>query len=177
WVDTMQACLVTKGYWWIISGEGACPSPPDLAEACAWDRSNAKGGSLIFLKLDGQRQAEFRGKMMTGDVLWRELESKFVHRDSYRHFTAYEDLMNVRKEPRKDMDTLTGRILLTRPPAFTLDDLDEDLHCMALLNLLKDPEDSYGAFTSSLTILLDQLSVKDLEVALLGEEQARKSKA
>ncbi|TFK95074.1 hypothetical protein BDV98DRAFT_493219, partial [Pterulicium gracile] len=172
WVDPMQACLVTKGYWWIVSGEEPHPSPPDGAEARAWDRSNAKGGALIFLKLDDQRKAEFKGRMMTGDILWRELRVKFVHQDSHRRFAVYEDLLNVRKEPGEDMDTLTGRIsaILTRvktsrPAAFTLDDLDTDLHCMALLNSLKDPEDSYGAFTSSLTILLDQLSVRDLEVA------------
>ncbi|TFK95213.1 hypothetical protein BDV98DRAFT_484734, partial [Pterulicium gracile] len=178
------ACLVTKGYWWIVSSEEPCPTPPDGAEARAWDRSNAKGGALIFLKLDDQRKAEFKLRMMTGNILWRELRVKFVHQDLHWHFAAYENLLNVRKEPGEDMNTLTGRISAiltwvktTRPAAFTLDDLDTNFHRMALLNLLKNPEDFYGAFTSFLTILLDQLSVRGLEVALIGEEQTRKSKA
>lgn len=156
WVDSMKAFLITKSYWWIITGQEPCPSPSSSPEALAWDRSNAKAGSLIFLKLDAQRRMEFKGKMEHGDKLWKELEAKFLHKDSHRRFTAYGELLNVRKKPEEDMDTLTGRISsimarvqATRPVAFTLEELDKDLHRMAILNSLKDDAGTYSTFTSS----------------------------
>ena len=83
-------------------------------------------------------------------------------------FNAYDNLFSIRKQPNKSLQSLCARINSTmlRPTTFTLKEMDDELHSMALIQSL--PEE-YKSLSQSL-MLFDNLNKTKTREAFLAEE-------
>ena len=97
---------------------------------------------------------------------------------SFNSFNAYNALLGIQKAENESLPALTARvekamqeIKQTRPKAFTIDDLDSDLMCMALTRSLPS---QYSNFISSL-ILLPQFDFPTLKKAFSLQEENDKA--
>jgi hypothetical protein len=106
-------------------------------------------------------------------AIWDKL--KQVHQTNVpgARFNAYSALLNVKKEPGESLQALIGwvdalvqQVKDLRLLDYTIESLDKDLTCMALVRAL--PEE-YSHFSSSLLLLL-LLDPKKIKQAFITED-------
>ena len=180
----MEAYLSTKELWEYVDGSSPKPSPADPSNVTAgeakeladWKRKTAKASGELWLAIEDSQKVHI--KEIKGDpvTMWKKLEGVHLQKKPGTRFNAYEVLFSIRKAEEESLTTLMARadkamqnVKALRPTTFTLDDLDKELVCMALIRSL--PAD-YNNFASSL-LLLDSLDLTKLQSAFQNEEMQR----
>jgi hypothetical protein len=181
WVDNMEAYLSTKELWEYVDGSTPKPTPADPANPTAsekkdladWKRKTAKASGELWLAIEDSQKVHVKDIKSDPAATWRKLEGVHLQKKPGARFTAYETLFSIRKQEDESLDALMTRadkasqdIKALRPPQFTLQNLDEELLCMALIRVLPA---EYNGFVSSL-LLLDSLDVDKLKSAFQNEE-------
>lgn len=112
-------------------------------------------------------------------AIWTKLESVHEAKEPSTRFNAYDDLFSIRKDSDESLPALIMRseqavqlIKNRRPSGFTIDDLDAELQCMALIRALPD---EYATFSYTIMIA-GQLKKADLIAAFHTEEVQRQRK-
>ena len=177
WSVDMKAYLMQKKVWFIVSGEDSRPSPgsPDLRD---WLKDKQSASGIIFLGLEDAQKPQVQALLDDPEAMWKMLESLHVFKRPATRFNAYNALLGIQKAENESLPALTARvekamqeIKQTRPKAFTIDDLDSDLMCMALTRSLPS---QYSNFISSL-ILLPQFDFPTLKEAFSLQEENDKA--
>ena len=108
--------------------------------------------------------------------MWNLLEAAHLSKKAGARFNAYDDLFSIRKQEDENLVTLGVRIEKAMQtiqnictPGFTIQNLDEELQCMALIHALPD---EYRHLSSSL-LLIDKLDKVTILEAFRSEELNR----
>ena len=174
WCGEMKAWLMRNGLWRLVSGR---ETKPTEEEALAkWEAKAEKAAGEIYLLVENDQRVHFRGFEEDPIQIWKILESAHLSKKPGARFNAYDDLFSINKESGESLVDLGVRIekaIATiqnlRPSNFTIEMLDEELQCMALIRAL--PED-YRHLSSSL-LLMDKLDKHVILQAFRNEELNR----
>ena len=119
-----------------------------------------KGAGEIYLAIEDDQKHHLGGVFDDLKKMWELLESGNQSKKPGTWFNTYDDLFSIRKLENEGLKGLIAwvaekvwAIKDVHPQGFMLDDLDNELHLMALISAL--PEE-YSAFVSSL-MLIDNL--------------------
>jgi len=174
WCGEMKAWLMKNGLWRIVSGK---ETKPNETEALAkWEAKAEKAAGEIFLLVENDQRVHFRGFEEDPIQMWKALENAHVSKKPGARFNAYDDLFSIRKDDKESLTDLGVRIEKAmaaiqnlRSSKFTIEMLDEELQCMALIRAL--PEE-YRHLSSSL-LLMDKLDKNVILQAFRSEELNR----
>ncbi|EIW81266.1 hypothetical protein CONPUDRAFT_30249, partial [Coniophora puteana RWD-64-598 SS2] len=121
-----------------------------------WDTRQEKAAGELMLSLSEEQRIHVKGKEDDPTAMWDALQAVHQQKIPGTRFNAFDDFFALRKRPEESLssliarvDTLYARIKDLRPPAYTLDSLDQELACMALIRAL--PEE-YSHFVSALML-------------------------
>src|SRR5918992_2828554 len=184
WADNIEAYLSTKELWEFVDGSTPRPSPADPSNVTAveakelaeWKHKTSKSSGELWLAVEDSQKVHI--KELKGDpvAMWKKLEGVHLQKKPRTCFNAYEVLFSIRKAEEESLSTLMARagkamqdIKALHPSGFTIDQLDKELECMALIRSL--PAD-YNNFASSL-LLLDAFDLSKLQSAFQNEEAQR----
>src|SRR6266487_3594046 len=184
WADNMEAYLSTKELWEFVDGSTPKPTPADASKPTAaeakeleeWKRKAAKASGELWLSVEDSQKVHI--KEVKGDpaAMWAKLEGVHLQKKPGTRFNAYEVLFSIRKAEEESLSALMARadkamqdIKALRPSGFTMEQLDQELQCMALIRSL--PTD-YNSFASSL-LLLDAFDLSKLQSAFQNEQAQR----
>ncbi|KAF8226531.1 hypothetical protein L208DRAFT_1301448, partial [Tricholoma matsutake] len=105
--------------------------------------------------------------------MWELLERGNQSKKPGTCFNTYDDLFSVRKQESEGLEGLIARVSEKvhaikdlHPSGFTLNDLDNELHSMALIRALPN---EYSSFVSSL-MLIDNLDRSTIHEAFRNEQ-------
>ena len=126
--------------------------------------------------VENDQRVHFRGHEEDPLKMWELLEAAHLSKKPGARFNAYDDLFSIRKQDDETLVNLGVRIEKSMqtiqnlcPNNFTIDNLDEELQCMALIRAL--PED-YRHLSTSL-LLMDKLDKSVIMQAFRSEELHR----
>ncbi len=175
WCGEMKAWLMRNGLWRLVSGRELQPSS-GIEELNKWEAKAEKAAGEIYLLVENDQRVHFRGHEEDPIKMWKLLEDAHLSKKPGARFNAYDDLFNIRKQDDESLVVLGVRIEKAmqtiknlRPTTFTIEQLDEELQCMALIRAL--PEEYCHLSSSSL--LIDKLDKSVIMQAFRSEEQNR----
>ena len=169
----MQAWLMAKELWMLVDNEEPCPDDSDKELKLKWKKRAQKAAGELFLSVEPDQKSHFHGILSDPVLIWTTLRDVHMSRKPGARFNAYDNLFSIRKQPNESLQTLCARIDASmqtiqdlRPSAFTLKEMDDELHSMALIRSLPD---EYKSLSQSL-MLLDDLNKNKIREAFLAEE-------
>ena len=171
----MKAWLMRNDYWRLVSGKETKPTSTGDA-LNKWEIKAGRAAGEIYLLVENDQRVHFRGFEEDPIEMWQRLESAHLSKKPGARFNAYDDLFSIHKDEDESLMDVGVRIEKAmasiqnlRPSGFTIEKLDEELQCMALIRAL--PEE-YRHLSSSL-LLLDKLDKNVILQAFRGEELNR----
>ena len=175
WRGEMKAWLMKNGLWRLVSGREPKPKTEE-GGLSKWEGRAERAAGEIFLSVENDQRVHFRGSEEDPIEIWGLLEKAHLSKKPGARFNAYDDLFSIQKESTESLVDLGVRIEKAmaniqnlRPNDFTIETLDKELQCMALIRAL--PED-YRYLSSSL-LLLDNLDKHVIMQAFRSEELNR----
>ena len=136
WSGEMKAWLMRNGLWRLVSGKET--KPEEGIEA--WEAKAEKAAGEIFLLVQSDQRVYFRGLEEDPIAMWKALENAHLSKKPGARFNAYDDLFSIQKEGKESLMDLGVQIEKAMatiqnlcPSGFTIDLLDEELQCMALI--------------------------------------------
>ena len=140
WKDQMAAWGRKQGWWRIVSGDITKPNPSDTDAYQKWLERSDKGTGEIYLAIEDDQKHHLGGVLDDPKKMWELLEQGNQSKKPGTHFNAYDDLFSIQKQENEGLEDLIARVADKvrcikdlRPPNFTLNDLDNELHSMALI--------------------------------------------
>ena len=168
---------MSKRLWILVKGTIPKPSPGD-PNFLDWQSNAYAAAGLILLSLEESQHTHVAGLEEDPVLMWKTLEDVHIQKRPNSRFLAYSNLLSIVKQPEESLPALTTRIeqaikdvKALRPTGYTLDKLDDDLSCMAMLRSL--PPD-YSSFVSTIS-LMDTINMEKLKTAFITEEGNRKA--
>ena len=165
-----------QGYWRLVSGREDRPKKSDADALEKYETKAEKAAGEIFLAVQPDQRVHFRDYEDDPVKMWSLIEAAHVQKKPGARFNAYDDLFSIQKNDDETLVELAvrieqavGNIKNLRPKGFTIEKLDEELQCMALIRAL--PEE-YSHFSTSL-LLLDSLDKDKILQAFRSEELNR----
>ena len=169
----MQAWLMSKELWMIVNNEETCPDTSDQDSKLKWKKRAQKAAGELFLSVEPDQKSHFHGILSEPVTIWTTLRNVHMSKKPGARFNAYDTLFSIRKQPNESLQSLCARIDASmqiiqdlRPENFTLKEIDDELHSMALIRSLPD---EYKSLSQSL-MLLDDLNKTKIREAFLAEE-------
>ena len=173
WSGDMQAWLMSKELWMLVDGEEPCPPTTDAETRLKWQKRAQKAAGELYLSVEPDQKSHFHSILSDPIRIWTTLRDVHMSKKPGARFNAYDDLFSIRKQPNESLQSPCARIDTSmqiiqdlRPQTFTLKDLDDELHSMALIRSLPD---EYKSLSHSL-MLLDDLNKNTIREAFLAEE-------
>ena len=173
WSGEMRAWLMRNGLWKLVSGK--LPKPRDVDELNKWETKAEKAAGEIYLLVESDQRVHFRGQEDDPIQMWQLLEAAHLSKKPGARFNAYDDLFCIRKQDTAlvdlgvRMEKSMQAIQNLRPATFKIEQLDEELQCMALIRALPD---EYRHLSSTL-LLMDKLDKTVILQAFRSEELNR----
>ena len=157
----------------LVNNEEPSPADSDPEARLKWQKRAQRAAGELFLSVEQDQKSHFHGILSDPIRIWTTLRDVHMSKKPGARFNAYDSLFSIRKQPNKSLQSLCSRIDASmqniqdlRPEAFTIKDLDDELHSMALIRSL--PEE-YKSLTHSL-MLLDDLNKNTIREEFLAEE-------
>ena len=129
-----------NGLWRLVSGKETCPEVKDADKKEKWECKAERAAGEIFLLVESDQCVHFRGHEEDPVKMWKLLEAAHLSKKAGSRFNAYDDLFSIQKGEDKSLTSLGMRIEKAmqaiqnlRTPLFTIDMLDKELQCMALI--------------------------------------------
>ena len=157
----MQALLIAKDLWGYASGAVTKEGVTDAAASKTYYSTSQIVCALIYLNIDPEMEAFIVDKLDSMDApgMWKALEDECLSKHPGAHFNAFDDFFSIRKQEDESLTLLAVRVAESihyvcnlRPKVYTLENMEEELECMALIRAL--PEE-FNAFSSSLLMVDD----------------------
>ena len=178
WAGEMKASLMRNGLWRLVSGKET--KPRDDEAAASWETKAEKAAGEIYLMVENDQRVHFRGSEEDPVEMWKLLEEAHLSKKPGARFNAYDDLFSIRKQDDETLVNLGVRIEKAmqtiqnlRTPEFSIENLDEELQCMAMIRALPD---EYRHLSSSL-LLMDKLDKTIILQAFRSDELNRQRQA
>ena len=160
WSGEIRAWLMRNGLWKLVSGKW--PQPTDNEDdLLKWETKAEKVAGEIYLLVESDQRVHFRGHKDDPINMWQLLKAAHLSKKPGARFKAYNDLFSIRKQDSESLVDLGVRIEKAmqaiqnlQPLDSILEQLDEELQCMALVHALPD-EFHYLAST---LLLVDKLN-------------------
>jgi hypothetical protein len=175
WAGEMKAWLMRNGYWRLVNGKELKPTK-DQDALNTWECKAERAAGEIYLMVENDQRVHFRGFEENPIKMWKLLEDAHLSKKPGARFNAYDDLFSIRKQEDETLVNLGVRIEKAmqaiqnlRTPGFTIEKLDEELQCMAMIRAL--PEE-YRHLSSSL-LLVDKLDKATILQAFRSDELNR----
>jgi len=169
----MQAWLMSKELWMLVDGDEPCPGDSETDLKLKWKRRAQKAAGELFLSVEQDQKSHFHGILSDPVRIWKTLRDVHMSKKPGARFNAYDSLFSIRKQANESLQSLCARIDAAmqniqdlRPTKFTLKEMDDELHSMALIRSLPD---EYKSLSQSL-MLLDDLNKTKIREAFLAEE-------
>ena len=169
----MQAWLMSKELWMLVDNAELCPSDEDKDSKLKWQKRAQKAAGELFLSVEQDQKSHFHGILSNPIRIWTTLRDVHMSKKPGARFNAYDNLFSIRKQPNESLQSLCARIDASmqtiqdlRPSTFTLKEMDDELHSMALIRSLPD---EYKSLSQSL-MLVDDLNKTKIREAFLAEE-------
>ncbi|KAJ8489432.1 hypothetical protein ONZ45_g13597 [Pleurotus djamor] len=177
WEGEMKAFLMSKGLWRLVSGQEAKSAESDKDKLEKWELRAEKAYGDMFLAMEPDQRVHIREVQSSDPVaVWAALEKVHLSKKAGARFNAYDDLFNIRKEEGESLMVLGTRIEQAmaniqnlRPKDFSVEKLDGELQCMALIRALTD---EYKHLSSAL-LLVEELDKDTILQAFRSEELNR----
>ena len=176
WSGEMRAWLMRNGLWKLVSGKLTRPTSTSVDEVNKWETKAERAAGEIYLLVESDQRVHFRGHEDDPIKMWELLEAAHLSKKPGARFNAYDELFSIRKQDAETLVDMGVRIEKAmqaiqnlRPSSFTIDQLDEELQCMALIRALPD---DYRHLTSTL-LLVDNLDKAKVLQAFRSEELNR----
>ena len=168
WCGEMRAWLMKNGLWRLVSGKEI--KPKDEQALAKWEAKAERAAGAIYLLVENDQRVHFRGFEEEPIKMWELLEKAHLSKKPGARFNAYDDFFSIYKENNETLMDLGVHIEKAiqnlGPSGFTIEMLDEELQCMALIRAL--PEE-YCHLSSSL-LLMDKLDKTVILQAFHSEE-------
>jgi hypothetical protein len=178
WAGEMKAWLMRNGLWKLVSGK---ETKPKIEETLyVWETKAERAAGEIYLMVENDQRVHFRGSEENPVEMWKLLEAAHLSKRPGARFNAYDDLFSIRKQDDESLVNLGVKIEKAmqniqnlRTPGFSIENLDEELQCMAMIRALPD---EYRHLSSSL-LLVDKLDKATILQAFRSEELNRQRQA
>ena len=164
---------MSKELWMLVDSAEPCPPDSDKESKLKWQKRAQKAAGELFLSVEQDQKSHFHGILSDPIRIWTTLRDAHMSKKPGARFNAYDSLFSIRKQPNESLQSLCARIDASmqaiqdlRPTPFTLKEIDDELHSMALIRAL--PEE-YKSLSQSL-MLLDDLNKTKIREAFLAEE-------
>ena len=174
----MKAWLMKMGLWRLVSGKETKPTVDKDGSMDKWEIKAERAAAEIYLAVENDQRAHFRGKEEDPIEMWKKLEAVHMQQKPGARFNAYDDLFSIHKKDDESLLDLGVRIEKTmgtiqdlRPTDFTIDKLDNELQCMALIRSLPD---EFAHLTANL-LLMDTLD-KDKIIQVFRSEELNRQR-
>lgn len=174
WSVNTKAFLQSQKLWRLVNGSLTRPSlsgTPTAEEHKAiddWDDRSERACGVLMLSLSPGQKMHINNVTDDPVGIWDALRKVHESQKPANRYNAYDDLFSVRKQADETLPALVMRteqivhlIKNLRPTTFTIQDLDDELQCMALIRALPD---EFATFASTLMIT-DKLKKVDLVAA------------
>ena len=113
----------------------------------------AKAAGELYLSVEPDQKSHFHGILSDPIKIWTTLRDVHMSKKPGVRFNAYDSLFSIRKQPNESLQSLCARIDTSmqtiqdlHPTPFTLKEMDDELHSMALTQSLPD---EYRSFSQS----------------------------
>ena len=176
WSGEMKAWLMKSGLWRLVSGKETRPKESNTDAFEKYEIKAERAAGEIFLLVQPDQRLHLRGFEEDPVRMWNALEAAHVQKKPGARFNAYDDLFSIQKNNDESLVDLAtrieqamGNIKNLRPKDFSIEKLDDELQCMALIRAL--PEE-FSHFSTSL-LLLDSLDKDKILQAFRSEELNR----
>ena len=177
WSIKVKALLMSKRLWMLV--KGIIPSPPaESSQLLEWQQSAYAASGIIMLNLMESQLTHVSGMEHDPALMWTTLEDIHIQKRPNSRFVAYSTLLSITKQPEESLPSVTTRIeqaikdiVALRPKDYTIQQLDDDLACMAMLRSLPA---EYSSFVSTIS-LMDSISMDKLKTSFITEESNRKA--
>jgi gag-polypeptide of LTR copia-type len=173
WSGDMQAWLMSKELWMLVDNAEPCPDDEEKEGKLKWQRRAQKAAGELYLSVDQDQKSHFHGILSNPISIWMTLRDVHMSKKPGARFNAYDTLFSIRKQKNESLQSLCARIDAAmqsiqdlRPEKFTLKEIDNKLHSMALICSLSD---EYKSLSQSL-MLLDDLNKTKIREVFLAEE-------
>ena len=180
WAGEMKAWLMWNGLWKLVSGKETKPRKDETDKLYVWEGKSERAAGEIYLMVENDQRVHFRGFEEDPVEMWKLLESAHLSKRPGARFNAYDDLFSIRKQDDESLVNLGVKIEKAmqniqnlRTPGFSIENLDEELQCMAMIRALPD---EYRHLSSSL-LLIDKLDKATILQAFRSEELNRQRQA
>lgn len=175
WSENMKSFLKTRREWSAIEGDPQpsfvipnAPSRQEQLDFRDWRNTRDSAADAIFLCIDESQKDLVRECQDDPQQMWTRLKEIHQQPKAGPRFNAYDNLFNIQKEEGESLTNLVGRgsrlmanTKALRPEKYNLQQLDEELLCMALIRSLPA---EFSSFVTSL-FLIDKLSLDSLRAA------------
>ncbi|KAJ3489721.1 hypothetical protein NLI96_g1948 [Meripilus lineatus] len=184
WSGEMRAWLMRGGYWMLIKGEelkpGSLvegkPTTDESSATLAWSIKAGKAAAELYLALEPEQRTHVVGLEDDPVAIWKKLEAVHLQKRPGSRFLSYDHFFSIQKKEDETLTSLMTRIdeamiqvKNLRPDKFSLDDLDQELVCMAMIRAFPA---EYDSFASSLQ-LMDKLEKSKLQESFIGGDLRR----
>ena len=140
----MQAWLMSKELWMLVDSAEPCPPDSDKESKLKWQMRAQKAAGELFLSVEQDQKSHFHGILSDPIRIWTTLCDAHKSKKPGERFNAYDSLFSIRKQPNESLQSLCARIDASmqaiqdlRPTPFTLKEMDDGLHSMALICAIK----------------------------------------
>ena len=137
WAGDMQAWLMTRGYWRLVTGKEVKPSKNEDGK---WEEKAMKAAGEIYLSVGAEQKQHLKECLDDPVKMWTTLEKTHVSKKPGARFNAYDELFSIVKLEEESLQSLGDRvgtamnqIRKLRPKNFTIEMLDKELEAMALI--------------------------------------------
>ena len=150
------------GLWMLVKGVELKPEVVDskaltateAAAILAWDIKAGKAASELYLAMQGDQRTHPSGIEDDPVAIWTKLESVHLQKHPGNRFLSYDTLFSIQKKEDESLTSLMTRmdegmiqVKNLHPKDFKLEDLDEELVCMAMIQALPSEFDSFASFS------------------------------
>src|ERR1700728_4797408 len=157
WSGDMQAWLMSKELWMLVDNQEPSPEDSDKDAKLKWQKRAQKAAGELFLSVEQDEKSHFHGILSNPITIWTTLRDVHMSKKPGARFNAYDSLFSIRKQQNESLQSLCARIDASmqtiqdlRPTPFTLKEMDDELHSMALIRSLPD---EYKSLSQSLMLM------------------------
>src|ERR1700742_2036699 len=178
WNGEMKAWLMKLGLWKLVSGREKKPRDAEKLEI--YEDKAEKAAGEIYLAVEQDQRVHIKDLLDDPVAIWSKLETVHVSKKAEDCFNAYSDLLSIAKKDDESLNDLGVRVANAmsliknlRPKDYTIEKLDADLECMALIRALSH---EYATLSTSL-LLVDSLDKDKVLQAFRAEELNRQKQS
>ncbi|EGN98725.1 hypothetical protein SERLA73DRAFT_107836 [Serpula lacrymans var. lacrymans S7.3] len=140
WSGEMQAWLMTKGLWRLVSGAEKCPGT-DAEAIEKWELRAEKAAGALYLNVTKEQRIHLDGIIDDPVKIWEKLAIVHVSKKPGTRFNAYDDFFSIRKKEDESLQSLMTRIdegmhQRTRPSSGMLSLLKRSIAVVVLKSIL-----------------------------------------